>query len=159
MQASSDEALSRYESLLQKELSQIDQLVSGAYAAMADFELFAAYSLTYFAAVSWSEIHQRLLRPSEPMWEAFLGAEDPTLATLFVDAGTALPRQATVGTIEEYRRWILERIEPRDLAGLDRYGPELSVPVDFDILIERAPRLGLDAATVRGRLHLLRGDV
>lgn len=156
-----DEGLARYDALLQSELSQIDALVAGAYTAMPQFELFAAYCLTYFATVSWAEISQRLLQPSAPAWEGFLGTSDSGLASLFSEARAALPASvaaATPGAIERYRQWILERIGPRDLAGLDLYSPGLAVPIDLDILVERSDRIGLDPTEIKARLHLLRGE-
>jgi len=159
-----DQALARYDALLQSELSQIDALVVGAYAAMRDFELFATYCLTYFATVSWAEIRQRLLQPDKPMWEGFLGCDDAELASLFEDAAAALPAipeaapRPPTEAVATYRREILQRIESRDLAGLDLYGPELSVPIDLDLLVARAHRLALDPEEITSRLHLLRGD-
>jgi FADH2 O2-dependent halogenase len=154
-----EHSLARYESLLERELEQIDALVAGAYAAMPDFELFCAYASTYFAAVSWAEGRQRLLAPTEPMWEGFLGVGDDRLETLFDEARAALPpAPASPAAVAQYRDWIHSRIASRDLAGLDRYGPQLAVPVDLDLLVDRAHLLGLDRATLRSRLPLLRGD-
>ena len=154
------EALGRYDRLLNHELEQVDRLIAGAYAAMRHFELFAAYSLTYFAAVSWAELRERLIRPAEAHWEGFLGPDDSERAGLFAEARRALPAAEDVSrdAIESYWRWIARRVRPFDLLGLDRHGPRLAVPVDLEVLVERADRLGLDREGMRRRLPLLRGD-
>ena len=155
------QVLERYDSLLQREIDQIDRLVAGAYAAMPHFELFAAYSLIYFSTVSWAELSQRLVPSANPMWEGFLGAGEPGAERLFDEARRDLPtdpRTATAQQVESYRSSILRRIRARDLLGLDRYGPQLAVPVDLDMLVSRSETLGLDSASLKSRLHLLRGD-
>jgi FADH2 O2-dependent halogenase len=152
-----------YDELLQLELNQLDSLVAGAYHAMQlGFEYFAAYSMVYFTAASWTEARQRLLAPESAAWEAFLGADDPILGGLVADARAALPSTAgctTPAASEDYWRWIAEHCAERDLVGLDRWGPTLTIPVDLDILIERCHLLGLDQESVKPLLPRLRGDI
>ena len=52
---------------LAAEADQIDRMVAGAYVAMADFALFAAHAMLYFAVVSFAETRQRLV-PGTPAW-------------------------------------------------------------------------------------------
>src|SRR4051812_6463165 len=75
--------LDRYSALLDQEADHLQKLVAGAYEAMRDFDLLAAYSNLYFAAASFGEASQRLL-PAPPggglwAWKGFLGSGDPVL--------------------------------------------------------------------------------
>src|SRR5437762_5611065 len=76
--------LTRYDALLGAEADQIDALVAGSYIAMARFDLFAAHTMIYFAAVSFAECRQRLVqRDGETnAWSGFLGVGDPRLGGL-----------------------------------------------------------------------------
>ncbi|MCH7990384.1 MAG: FAD-dependent oxidoreductase, partial [Planctomycetes bacterium] len=66
--------LQRYEEILFSELDLIDQLVGGCYAAFADFRLFTAISMLYFAAATTYE-HRRA--DGGPNFQAaFLCADD-----------------------------------------------------------------------------------
>jgi len=53
------ESLSSYESLMHDEVSLIDDLVSGAYGAMHDFESFTNIAMLYFAGADFSERKRR----------------------------------------------------------------------------------------------------
>ena len=57
------------------ELDQVSRLVGALYASMGDFELFAALTQVYFAAVSFSETAHRLGKPE--LAESFLLCEHP----------------------------------------------------------------------------------
>ena len=67
--------LDRYERALAAEADQIDTLVAGAYEAMAQFDLFAAQAMLYFAAVSFAEVGQRIAPDESVAWRGFLGEE------------------------------------------------------------------------------------
>ena len=51
--------LSDYDRRIRAELDWIDLLVSGCYACLDDFELFEAYSMTYFAAATADELRRK----------------------------------------------------------------------------------------------------
>ncbi|HEX7980501.1 MAG TPA: FAD-dependent monooxygenase, partial [Gemmatimonadaceae bacterium] len=75
-------ALERYERALAAEADQIDTLVAGAYEAMAQFDLFAAQAMLYFASVSFAEVGQRIAPDESVAWRGFLGVGDPVLEPL-----------------------------------------------------------------------------
>src|SRR5258705_7245781 len=77
-----EQDLARYDAALSDEADQIDMLVAGAYHAMARFDLFAAHAMIYFAAVSFAEIRQRVMKDNEFAWSGFLGVGDPRLGGL-----------------------------------------------------------------------------
>jgi hypothetical protein len=97
-----------------------------------------------------------LTAPAEPAWECFLGGDDEILGPALGEAArrvVARPAEAP----GELRSWIERRLAPRDLLGIVRYGATLRIPVDLDLLVERAGLLGLAPAEVVRRLPSLRG--
>jgi tetracycline 7-halogenase / FADH2 O2-dependent halogenase len=151
--APSAAALERYETLLAAEADQIDTLVAGAYAAMSDFSLFAAHSMLYFGVVSFAETRQRLVGGTA--WDAFLAADDPEIVGAYRKALRWLSR-ATPRDRAPFAGWVAATIAPRNVAGLADPARRNMYPVDLDVLVERAPLLGLTAADVRRALPRLR---
>lgn len=168
--------LARYEALLAAEADWIDRLVAGAFRAMPRFGLFAPWTLLYFAAASYAEAAQRLLdrpggraRGKEPpeawCWDGFLGCRDPVLHRALDDAERHLtealaPAPALDGAAAEpaFRDRVLAAIRDRDLCGFDRPERRGLHPVDLDVLVASAHRLGLDRDAVRSALPRLRGE-
>ena len=156
--------LSRYESSLFRECDQIDDLVSGAYLALADFNLFVWHAMLYFAAVSFAEARQRLRPDDSAPWEGFLGVDDPLIAPLFRRSAAKI-RRATRGGQRSaapadrrvFADWISGKIAPRNVAGLANPRLKNLYPVDPDILAERCSLLGLTAAEFRRARSRLRG--
>lgn len=158
--------LQRYARLLSEEADQIDRFVSGAYDAMAHFDLFAAHAMIYFASVSFAEARQRLIdgaSESAP-WSGFLGVGEPVLAPL-PGAGRRRLRRITRGkrhrgTAQEranYARWVADAIAPRNIAGLADARRCHLYPVDLDLLVERHELLGLSREQLLASLPALRG--
>ncbi|MEM7201940.1 MAG: FAD-dependent oxidoreductase [Planctomycetota bacterium] len=146
----------RYATLLNRECEHLDRLIAGAYRAMPDFGCFAAVACFYLAASSWCEARQRLADLPNPEWQGLLGADDPVLAPL----GSALRRRAEpthCGYGAELQAWLMRRLAPRDIAGIDRYAATRRIPVDLDVLLQRVDRLGCSVDTARERLPRLRG--
>jgi FADH2 O2-dependent halogenase len=147
--------LGRYADGLAAEADQIERLVALAYAARRDFAAFTAAGFLYFAVVSFQEVRQRLLPPPPGGWgwEGFLGAADPTVETLYEEA----PARLAAGG-GAFARWVEEAIAPRNVVGLADPGRRNLYPVDLDVLIARAPLLGLTVAELRQGLPRLRGE-
>jgi FADH2 O2-dependent halogenase len=150
-------ALERYGALLAREADWIERLVAGALRLRLRFAGFAAWSLLYFAAASFAEARQRLIdrdgEGDEPWsWEPFLGAGDAVLTAVLAEA-----ERRIAGNDEGFERWLLDAIAPRDLCGFDLPGRHGLHPVDLEILVARAGRLGLDPKTVFAALPRLRG--
>ena len=162
----SGEALARYDTLLGAEADQIDRVVAGAYEAMAHFELFAAHAMIYFAAVSFSEVKQRIALHDEndAAWTGFLGVGDPALEPLPRASLRRLrritggrQRTGTVAQRREYARWAREAIATRNIGGFAEASRRNLYPVDLDMLIERHGLLGMTRDEVLAGLPLLRG--
>jgi FADH2 O2-dependent halogenase len=153
--------LARYDALLQREADQIDRLIHGAYRAMGDFALFAAHALLYFATVSYAEVRQRLVSREGWAWSGFLGVGDPVLEPAFTAASRRIARLRRVGPDPEARRrfaeWVAGTIAPRNVAGLADPDRRNLYPVDLEVLVERADRLGLSRHEVIAALPRLRG--
>jgi len=159
-------ALGRYEKLLSAEADQIDRLVAGAYEAMAHFDLFAAHALIYFAAVSFAEVQQRLVRrdSEQAAWGGFLGVGDPVLGPLPHDSYRRLRRltrgSGHPGSADErgaFVRWAARAIAPRNIAGFADPAAHNLYPVDLDVLVDRHTLLGLSREQIIAALPALRG--
>ncbi|MEA2601908.1 MAG: tetracycline 7-halogenase / O2-dependent halogenase [Acidobacteriota bacterium] len=149
--------LDRYGALLAQEGDHLQRLVAGAYEAMRDFDLFAAYSYLYFAAASFGEASQRLLPAPEGggpwAWEGFLGSGDPVLGEALDRILIALRETPRRGFENEVRR----AIAPRNLAGLADPTRRRLYPVDLESLVEAAGLLGLTGEEIRREIPRLRG--
>lgn len=154
------EELERYGRLLATEADQIDRMVAGAYAAMMNFDLFAAQAMLYFATVSFAEVSQRLQRGDGTAWSGFLGATDRVLGPLPAESLVRLramdvrSRPQREGFVE----WIHDAIAPRNIAGLADPARRNLYPVDFDALIAAHSRLGLTRDQLEAALPALRGQ-
>jgi FADH2 O2-dependent halogenase len=158
--------LSRYEQMLTREADQIDQMVAGAYEAMAHFDLFAAQAMIYFATVSYAEIRQRLIPEGEahPAWGGFLGVGDAVCDKLPTASLRRLRRitrgNGRTGTAAErdaFAMWVKRTIEPRNVVGLAEPTRRNLYPVDLDVLVDRHARLGLTRDQLVAALPALRG--
>jgi FADH2 O2-dependent halogenase len=150
--------LARYGTLLSAEADQIDLLVAGAYEAMARFDLFAAHAMIYFAAVSFAEIRQRLLKENEEFaWSGFLGVGDPRLGPLPRASLRRLWRIRTAGDRHEFIRWVKKCIAPRNVCGFANPAAHGLYPVDLDQLVKRHAVLGMSRERLVSALPALRG--
>jgi FADH2 O2-dependent halogenase len=156
--------LERYERALSAEADQIDVLVAGAYEAMADFELFAAQAMLYFATVSFAEVGQRIAPDDAVAWRGFLGVGDSVLEPLpgesFRRLSAITGGRGEIGTVSERRafaEWMARAIAPRNVSGLADPARHNLYPVDLDILIDRHALLGLHREQVQACLPALRG--
>ena len=151
--------LARYQARLDAEADRIDRLIALAYRARRDFPLLVAVSGLYFTAVSFAESRRRLVDGGDDPWTGFLGVGDPAFDRLFAEAPERLDAALNGAlAIEDFERWIREGIAPRNVAGLADPERRNLYPVDLDLLVERAPLLGLTPEKLRGRLHRLRGE-
>lgn len=148
-----------YARLMSREAEQIRYLTEAAYRAMDHFEHFTAVSLLYFAAVSYSEVQQRLADPDDlsPAWGGFMGANDPVIQSLLVQARDRLTRPD--GGLEDFSDWVRRRIASRDIVGLTSPKTPNLYPVDLNILVERSRLLGMEPAEMAASLPKLRGDL
>ncbi len=157
--------LTRYDALLSAEADQIDLLVAGAYQAMAQFDLFVAHAMLYFATVAFAEVRERLAPDESSAWKGFLGVGDPVLEPLPRESLRRLRRITQscgeVGTSRErggFADWITNAIAARNIAGLSNPARHNLYPVDFDALVERHELLGMSRDQLVTALPALRGN-
>jgi FADH2 O2-dependent halogenase len=111
--------LTEYDQTLQTEISHLDRLVHGAYRAMGQFELFAAFSMFYFIAAHNCEARRRAGRCGEPL----LWAAEPAFQGVLNEAYQQLlaitdGRFASREEIRTFARKVARGLEPFNIAGL-----------------------------------------
>ncbi|HEU4994443.1 MAG TPA: FAD-dependent oxidoreductase [Gemmatimonadaceae bacterium] len=156
--------MERYGTLIEREADQIDQLVAGAYVAMAHFDLFAAQAMIYFATVSYAEARQRMSTDPSAAWSGFLGVGDDVCDSMPREALRRLTeitgKDGRVGSFAERRgfvQWVRSSIEPRNVVGLADPSRHHLYPVDLDVLIESHAKLGMTRDQIIRALPALRG--
>lgn len=152
--------LDRYRALLAAEADHVDRLLAGAWRAMPDPELFAAWTFLYFAAASFEEARQRLAGP-DAVPGAFLGAGDRVMTSAVAAARGALDRldpsrrPLTPADRHAFATLVAESIAPRNVAGLADPARRNLYPVDLEALVAAAGLLGLAPAEMRAALPRL----
>ena len=138
-----------------RDLDATARLVGALYASMDDFPLFAALSLLYFAAASFSETARRLNRPelagefllhNHPCFGAQLRACCERASRARQDRGFTAAANAAL------RDDIFRAIEPVDVAGLSDRGRRNWYPVDARDLLNAAGKLGAGEAEIQQML-------
>ena len=134
-----DAALQRYATQTEAELLATARLVGALYANFANFPVFSALSLLYFAAASYAETARRLERPQ--LASSFLLHDHPRFgpecARVLQHARSVRSGQDSAAVIEEIRRVI----EPVDVAGLSNCTRRNWFPVDPQDLLHAAHKL------------------
>lgn len=108
-----------YNRIVQQEISHLDRLVHGAYRAMGQFELFAAFAMYYFIAAHNCEARRRDGRREEPL----LWAGEPRYQVLLDEAYERLfsiteHGPATAAELRSFARQVADGLEPFNIAGL-----------------------------------------
>lgn len=135
-----DEWLRRYASETRSELLATAHLIAALYANMNRFRVFAALSLLYFAAASFSETVRRLKRPQ--LAPSFLLHDHPAFGS---ECKGILQRSLSIETEQDEDHLIADvvrAIEPLDMAGLCRPDRHNWYPVDADDLLGAASKAG-----------------
>lgn len=129
-----------YAAQTREELLATARLIGGLYANMDNFPVFAALSLLYFAAASFSETARRLKKPHLAL--SFLLHDQP----VFGPASRSLMERAQhINTEQDAAALIADVhrvIEPVDVAGLCRQDRRNWYPVDAEDLFRSASKVG-----------------
>jgi len=128
-------ALESYGAVTLAEADHTARFIAGCYAAFPRFDQFAAYSMFYFAAASFSEMARRLGVNSRAA--RFLGADRTafaaSLARLSPQLGAPDPAYASA---------VARSIEPLNIAGLCDPGKRNWYPVNTRDIVRGARKLG-----------------
>ncbi len=145
-----NERLQNYETKTIGELLATSRLISGLYANMGDFPVFAALSLLYFAAASFSESARRLNKPQ--LASSFLLYDHPIFGPacreLLHRAKHTHSRPESDRLIED----IFCAIELFDVAGLSKRNRRNWYPVDAEDLFAAASKLGSNQSEIASLL-------
>jgi tetracycline 7-halogenase / FADH2 O2-dependent halogenase len=131
--------LQRYAAQTSDELHATSRLIASLYANMNRFPVFAALSLLYFAAASFSETARRLSKPQ--LTPSFLLHDHPIFGPacrrLLEQARHLSTEQDSADLIAD----VLRVIEPLDVAGLCRQDRHNWYPVDAEDLFRSASKV------------------
>jgi FADH2 O2-dependent halogenase len=128
--------LASYADVTLAEADHTARFIAGCYAAFPRFEQFAAYSMFYFAAASYSEMARRLGVHADGA--RFLGAD----RTAFVrELNRLSPRSRRYDAT--YVAEVAAAIEPLNIAGLCDPGKRNWYPVDLQDTVRGAAKLGV----------------
>jgi FADH2 O2-dependent halogenase len=125
------------------------RFIAGSYAGFRQFGAFAAYSMFYFAAASFSEMARRLSSPRAP--RGFLCGDNPAFTSALERLSPAVH---TAADIERYEDDVAAAVADRNIAGLCDRGKHNWYPVELEDTIRGAAALGLTNDQVRQALNL-----
>ena len=123
------------------------RFVAGSYAAFSRFEMFAAYSMFYFAAASFSEMARRLSSDCAP--RGFLCAGNAAF-TSAIEKLSPARRRAT--DVEGFENEVAAAVADWNIAGLCDRDKDNWYGVDLEDTVRGAGKLGLTPEQVRHAL-------
>jgi tetracycline 7-halogenase / FADH2 O2-dependent halogenase len=138
-------SLRQYGTVSFEDVDHTARFIAGCYAAFPRFEIFAAYSMFYFTAASYSEMARRLGRHDAV--PRFLGAAHPAFAAAMTRSSpaesTAIPGSAAFG------RQVAEAVDCLNVAGLCDPAKRNWYGVDLEETARHAAKLGVTADAIR----------
>ena len=122
------------------ELLATSRLIGALYANMKNFPVFAALTLLYFAAASYSEAARQLGRAQ--LAPSFLLHDDPRFGPACAWLLERARRSGGHGESEQLIEEVYRMIEPFDVAGLGKRERRNWYPVEAEDLMRSAHKLG-----------------
>jgi FADH2 O2-dependent halogenase len=123
------------------------RFIAGSYAGFRRFGAFAAYSMFYFAAASFSEMARRLSSSRTP--RGFLCGDSPAFTSALERLSPAVH---TAADIEHYEDEVAAAVDDQNIAGLCDRGKQNWYAVELEDTIRTAGKLGLTPEEVRDAL-------
>ena len=120
------------------------RFIAGCYGGFSRFEVFAAYSMFYFAAASHAEIARRV--GVQPAGARFLAAHDESFAAATRALSPAFEARVDART---YERRVAAAIDPLNIAGFCDPGKRNWYGVDPGDVVRGAAKLGVSAERAR----------
>ena len=146
-----DKGVRKYSAQTDAELLATARLVAALYETMGNFPLFTAFSLLYFAAVSFSESACRLGQGI--LARSFLLHDHPVFGPRCLRLFEEAPRARTPRESAILCESILKTIEPFNVAGLGDHRRRNWYGVDADDLFNNASKLGVNREDISRMLH------
>jgi FADH2 O2-dependent halogenase len=140
--------LREYGAITLAEADHTAQFIAACYAAFPRFEAFAAYSMFYFAAASYSEMTRRL--DCGHLAQRFLAADRHPFAEEMLGLGQRLRQSPNLPSTTLADR-VKQAVEPLNIAGLCDRSKRNWYGVDLNDVIVGAEKLGKTAA----ELHVI----
>jgi FADH2 O2-dependent halogenase len=141
------ERLQEYGRITLEEADGTARLIAGCYAAFQSFPLFAAYSMFYFAAASYSEMARRLGKSSRVT--RYLARNIAPFREAMDELEERLQREGSRLDAVRFADEVARRIAPLNIAGLCDPAKRNWYGVDLNDLIVHADRLGFSPETMR----------
>ena len=146
------DGLAKYGRRTLSEADAVADFIAACYAAMPRFSVFAALSMFYFAAASYSEMARRLGRPH--LSGGFLAADHPEFGPGLRRAGEWARQyvDCPTGDTLEFQAFVAEAVSCLNVAGLCDSSKRNWYGVDLADVVKGAARLGMTQEEMRGVL-------
>jgi FADH2 O2-dependent halogenase len=146
-QAGLKTGLSNYQTATLADADRTAGFIAGSYAGFQHFSRFAAYSMFYFAAASFSEMARRLDSPRTP--RGFLCGDSPAFASALQSLS---PARTTAGDGMCYEDEVAAAVADWNIAGLCDRGKDNWYGIDLEDTVRAASKLDLRPEHVRAAL-------
>ncbi len=133
--------LAEYSEITLHEADVVASLIAGCYEGMADFPIFSALSMFYFAAASYSEMARRLEKAH--LVTRFLAADHPSFGPALLDCANRA-RTHEIEDVSSYARRVASSVECINVAGLCDPAKRNWYPVDLNDVVASANKLGFE---------------
>ncbi len=143
------DGLADYEMKTLSEADAVADFIGACYAAMPRFSIFAALSMFYFAAASYSEMARRLGRPH--LAGGFLAADHPEFGPGLRRASVWARHLASCpgSGPREFEKFAADAIAPLNIAGLCDPKKRNWYGIDLNDVADGAARLGMTPFEMR----------
>lgn len=145
--AATEARLREYEAVTLAEADWTARFVGGCFSAMDSFSHFAAFSMFYFAAASFSEMARRVGRAD--LAPSFLARTHSVFARGLERCAELLQARSYGAEPAGFDRLVRDSIDPINVAGLSDPRKRNWYDVDLEDVVRNSEKLGLSAESVR----------
>ena len=142
--------LEEYGAITRQEADWTAHFIAASYAGMANFPLFSAFSMFYFAAASYAEMARRL--PKAARLQRYLAADREPFATGVRQCVRLLHAQACSASqadLQKFAQQVAQNAASLNIAGLCDPHKRNWYGVDMQDVIDAAPLLGMNSGEMR----------
>ena len=142
--------IEEYGAVTRQEADWTAHFIAASYAGMANFPLFSAFSMFYFAAASYAEMARRL--PKATRLKRYLAADNAPFAAGVTQCARLLHERvcsASQADLQDFARQVAQKAACLNIAGLCDPSKRNWYGVDMQDVIESAALLGMNAEEMR----------